>query len=125
MLVVTLRWLLLLFAALSGVAKLYGIDLERAGAEELDLPYVAIRGMGAVHVAAAGCFVSDRPVLGAMLLGTSYLPLVYVALSRGQNSLVWGCFAVMALTLVFTKQGASALRTDEDTGARTSDEQAQ
>jgi|GEM_PF-3045233 len=101
MIVVTIRWLLTIFATASGVAKVYGVALERGGAEELDLPYVVLRIVGAAHLAAAVCLISDRPVLGALLLGTSYVPLMYVALGRGQHTLAWACVAVVALTAAF------------------------
>ncbi|MEM6990170.1 MAG: hypothetical protein AAF721_06725 [Myxococcota bacterium] len=107
MFVTAFRWFLAVFAFASGAAKLYGIEVEQQGAVELGVPYVALRILGAVHVAAGMGLSAGRPTVGAALLGASYLPVVAVALARGQLGLALGAVGASAVALAFVWLGTS------------------
>lgn len=107
---VILRWVLTVFALGSGFAKVYGIDAERTGAADLEIPYLLLRCTGVVHLIAAALLASGRPLPGAMLLGASYLPFIYLGFARGQPALAWGALVVMGITLLFTWLSASPIK---------------
>ncbi|MBV1861327.1 MAG: DoxX family protein [Nannocystaceae bacterium] len=107
MLGVILRWVLAVFALGSGVVKVYGIEVERAGAEALGVPYLVLQGIGGVQLAAAVCLASGRTLPGTMLLGASYVPVIYLGVARGQPALVWASVALIVLTLALTRLSAT------------------
>lgn len=108
MIQVVVGWMLAVFAAGSGVAKIYGIEAERTGADELGIPYLAMRCMGVAHIVSAGLLATGRPLAGALVLGASYLPFVYIAFAAGRVGLAWICVGVVCVTIVFAWRSASA-----------------
>ncbi len=102
MFVVVIRWILALFALGSGAAKLYGIEAEQAGADQLGVPYLALRVTGVVHVVAGGLLASGRPIAGGMLLAGSYAPFVYLGFARDEPALGWGAAVLVVVSLGFS-----------------------
>ena len=93
-------WILAIFATLSGMAKVTGIEVERKGANEFGFSYAWIRGMGVLQLASIPLIFLGHDLLVVVIFGLPYLPFVYFGIKHKQAPLSMLSGVIFGLTIL-------------------------
>lgn len=82
-----LNWLMMLFALVSGVAKVIGVQVERHGAEQFAIDYNYIIAMGVLQLLSIPLIYFEYYLAVVFLLGVPYLFIAYLGVTHQQYTL--------------------------------------
>ena len=87
MLYEVLGWLLILFALASGVSKLFGVKMEKDGAQKYGINYSVIRYIGIAQLLSIPFVFFHYNWVGIILIGTPCIWLVFIGIKHQDHSL--------------------------------------
>jgi hypothetical protein len=98
-------WILVAFAALSGVAKVIGVQVERKGASEFGFSYGWVRAIGIFQLASIPLIFFGYDILVIAAFGAPYLPFVYFGIKHKQAPLAIMSAVIFGLTIIHWMMG--------------------